>query len=84
MGITWQTPDQKVFIEKHIPLYVRHVDDGTAKAAFWPDFLKKWFETWPVVEPTPHLVEKEGNIQKALKLSRSNKIGVSTIYLLMS
>ena len=83
MGVLWQTPSQKAFIEKHVPLYVQHVANGTSKAMFWPDFLKKWFETWPVAEPTPDLVEKKGDVQKALKASRSARVGVSTIYLLM-
>jgi len=53
MGVSWQTPDQKVFIEEHLPAYFQHLPDGTVKSAFWPDFFNKWFKAWPLPEPSP-------------------------------
>lgn len=72
MGNSWQTPDQKAFIEAYLPPYVRHSADGTAKAMFWPDFLKKWFEKWPLTQ--------EGDTQE----DRTKKIGVSTPHILLT
>jgi hypothetical protein len=83
MGASWQTPDQKAFIEEHIPLYIQHSTNGTAKKAFWPDFLKKWFTSWPLPELSPELVEGEESTQaqEAIKLERGRKISVSTVCL---
>jgi hypothetical protein len=81
MANSWQSPEQKAFIEEHIPSYVQHIANGTAKTKFWPDFLVEWFKAWPLSEPTPELVEEKGNVQKALKSMRSKKISVSAIYL---
>jgi len=83
MGASWQTPDQKAFIEEHVPSFVQHSTDGTRKD-FWPNFLAKWFEAWPLPEPSPDLVEKEGDAQKITKAERGKKISVSTVYPLAS
>jgi hypothetical protein len=79
MGGTWQTPDQKAFIEGHLPCYAKHSESGTLNSDFWPDFLDKWFEKWPQPEPAPGLVEKEGSTVKAAKAERGKKVSVSTM-----
>jgi hypothetical protein len=76
MGVSWQTPDQKAFIEEHLPSYIQHSTDGTLKTMFWSGFLEKWFETWPLPEPSAELSEKEGSVQKATKAVRDKKVGV--------
>ena len=76
-------PDQKVFIEKYFPSYVQHSLDGTAKGGFWPGFLNEWFKAWPLPEPSPELVEKEGSVQKAARSERNKKVGVSKVSLPM-
>jgi len=82
MGGSWQTPEQKAFIEENTPSFTQHSTDGTKKE-FWLNFLAKWFKAWPLPEPSPELVAKEG-MDRAMKLERSKKIGVSTVYPLMN
>jgi len=77
MGVTWQTADQKTFIEEYYSSYSKHSADGTLKTVFWPGFLDKWFKAWPIPEPPPDV---EGGVQTAAKTERKRKIGVSTIY----
>jgi hypothetical protein len=84
MGHSWKTPDQKLFIEGYIPLYVQHLAGGTLKTKFWPNFFKEWFEAWPLPEPTPEVIEEKGSVERASQSSRSSKVGVSTIHLLMT
>lgn len=84
MGVSWQTPEQKAFIESYLPLYFQHSTDETLKAGFWPNFKEKWFESWPLPEPSPEVVEKEGSVEKAKKVERSKKVCVSMVYLLMN
>jgi len=79
MGVSWQTPDQKAFIEDSIPSYTQHSAAGTDKAEFWPDFLERWFKAWPLPEPSPDIVQKEGSVEKATKADRKRRVGVSTI-----
>ena len=83
MGVSWQTPDQKAFIDNHIPSYIQHLADGTVKSTFWPGFFDEWFEAWPLPEPSSDQVEEKGGTEKAAKEGRIKKIGVSTIYPLM-
>lgn len=76
MGVSWKTPDQKVFIEEHHASYSQHSMDGSLKTMFWPDFLDKWFERWPVPEPPSDV---EGGVQLAKQSERKKKISVSII-----
>lgn len=77
MGVTWQTPDQKLFIEESLPGFVQHFTAGTVKAIFWPEFFEEWFVRWPLPEPTPDLIEKKGNVEKATKAARKKQVDVS-------
>ena len=58
MGASWQTPDQKVFIEAHVLSYAQCAANKTRNAVFWPDFLDEWFKVWPV-KPATDLIEEE-------------------------
>ena len=78
MGVSWQSADQKAFIEDYLPSFIQHSADGTAKGIFWPDFTKKWFEKWPVPEPAPDAIN--GSLVKAAE--RAKKIGVSGLHIL--
>lgn len=84
MGVSWQTPDQKAFIEDHIPLYIQHLESGTVKTAFWPDFFEKWFKSWPLSEPLPDIVQEEGSAPPTTKVNHKKKMDVSTVYPPMS
>ena len=77
MGASWQTSEQKAFIEDHHASFTQHLDNGTLKSLFWPEFLDKWFASWPLPAPTPDQVEKEGHEAKAAKVERSKKVKVS-------
>ena len=81
MGVSWQTPDQKAFIENQLPSYSKHSVSGTLKTIFWPEFFGKWFNMWPLPAPAPELVD-EGDKQRALKESRGKKVNVSTLCML--
>jgi len=78
MGASWQTTEQKAFIEDHHESFTQHLDRGTVKTIFWPEFLDRWFKAWPLPAPTPDQIEKEGHVEKAAKVERSKKIKVST------
>jgi len=78
MGVSWQTPDQKIFLENNMASYSQHSANGTLKATFWPTFFSKWFEQWPLPDPTPDVVQKMGSKEKAAQADRSKKVGVST------
>lgn len=78
MGVSWQTPDQKAFLENSFSSYAQHSASGTLKTTFWPSFFTKWFEQWPLPDPSPNLVQKVGTKEKAAQLDRSRKISVST------
>lgn len=82
MPLSWQTPDQKSFIEDHFASYVQHSEKKTLKTLFWPDFFNKWFKTWPLPEPTSELIEKEKSVEKAAQLDRTRKINVSAFRML--
>lgn len=84
MGVSWQTPEQKVFIEGHFPSYFQHLADETLKTEFWPGFKEEWFRTWPLPEPSPDLVKKEGSLEKAKKAEYNKKVNVSAVCLLTS
>jgi hypothetical protein len=79
MGASWQTPEQKSFIEDHLHSFTQHSTAGTAKAIFWPEFIDKWFEKWPLPDPVPELVEKAGSVEKAVKVDHIKKVEVSTV-----
>jgi len=83
MGASWQTPDQRIFIEDHFPSYLQHLAANTLNA-FWPDLLKKWFKLWPLPDPEPTCDPAEGEDAKlkAVKSERSKKIAVSMVYVL--
>ena len=86
MGASWQTAEQKMFILEHTPSYVQHIANKT-KVIFWIDFLKKWFKAWPLGEPTAKQIRKSRklkNRQSLPALCRTEKINVSTVYLLTS
>lgn len=72
MGATWQTAAHRAFIEDNLESFTRHSTDGTTKV-FWPPLLKQWFERWPLPEPTPELIEKEGGVEKAKKTIRNKE-----------
>lgn len=78
MGASWQTPAQKIFIDNHFPSYLTHLEDGK-KDDFWHDFADKWFESWPLPEPTPELIG-EGTAEKAKKAERAKMVAVSTLH----
>lgn len=78
MGASWQTPEQKAFIGNHTPSYFQHLESDTLKT-FWPDFLKKWFELWPLPESEPAPSPVEGST-KAPKSERSKKVAVSVFH----
>ena len=82
MGVTWQTAEQKAFIEENLPSYSQHLAAKTLKTEFWPPFLDKWFKRWPLPEPTPDAVEEEGDMQDGIQANRKKKIKVSTLYML--
>ena len=82
MGVSWQTAEQKAFIEDHLPSHHQHSQAGTLKAIFWPELIDEWFKKWPVPEPTPELVQKEGGVGKAKKAERKKKVDVSTTCML--
>ena len=81
MGVSWQTPDQKAFIELHLPSYAKHSESSTVKTAFWPEFFEKWFKNWPIPEPSPDVVPEGGSVQQVVKADRKKKIEASTIHL---
>jgi hypothetical protein len=83
MGASWQTPDQKTFIAEHLSSYIEHSSGETLKTLFWPNFLDKWFEAWPVPEPPAELAEGGENAQGATKGERAKKTAVSTVHLLL-
>ena len=78
MGVSWQTPEQKAFIEDHHGSFVQHSTNETEKAVFWPEFFNKWFEKWPLPAPTPDQIEKEGSAAKAAKVERAKRVKVSS------
>ena len=80
MGATWQTLEQRTFIEDHLPLFMKHLDEGTVNAQFWPDFFDQWFEIWPIPEPTPDLVQQGGSAEKAKKVEQGKQKSVSTVH----
>lgn len=86
MGATWQTPEQKAFIKEHLASYAQHSTNGTLKTTFWPKFLNKWFETWPIPESSPE-VEEEGDAQDGAKSQdgekseQAKKVTISVVYL---
>jgi len=84
MGMSWQTTEQKTFIDGYLPSYNEHLAAGTTKADFWPDFVVEWFKSWPLPEPTPEAIQKEGNLEKAKSAGRNKRIGVSTICVLIA
>lgn len=70
MGVSWQTDEQKQFINERVPLYSDHQAKSTTKD-FWPEFHDKWFKRWPLPE----------NLSPSLaKMERKRKTDVSTIY----
>jgi hypothetical protein len=77
MGASWQSPDQKEFIEEHVPSFIQHTEDGTVKTGFWPGFLDKWFKAWPLQTPSLDLAEMGGEAQKEAKTKRKQRINVS-------
>lgn len=83
MGASWQTPEQRAFIEEHFLSYSQHSTDKTLKTGFWPGFFDKWFKSWPLPEPSPDLVNSAGSMKKAKKAERDKKVNVSTVYPLM-
>lgn len=80
MGLSWQTAEQKEFIDEFIPSFIKHSADGTAKDEFWPDFLGKWFKAWPVPEPSPDLVQNPGEAQNKMQEECRKRASVSTVY----
>lgn len=78
MGGSWQSQDQRDFIKGYLPSYSLHSEKDTLKTAFWPDFLSKWFEKWPLPEPDPGVVG-EGNLETARKADRTKKVNVSVV-----
>jgi len=76
MGGSWQTAEQKLFIEEHLSSYVQHSADETLKTTFWPNFFDKWFKAWPLPESSPN---EGGDVQQATKSERKKKIGVSML-----
>ena len=81
MGVSWQTPDQKAFLEDNFSSYTQHSASGTLKTAFWPSFFCKWFQQWPLPDPSPDLIEKVGSKEKAAQVDCSRKISVSTFHM---
>lgn len=77
MGVSWQTTDQKAFIQEHLHSYIQHLADETLKTLFWPNFLDQWFKAWPIEDPAPELAEGGGNAQNAAKGERTKKVAVS-------
>ena len=84
MGASWQSDEQKEFIENYAPSYTGHVSKGTEKAEFWPDFLEDWFKRWPLAKPSlgpdqaGEPTQEEGPAQDTAKADRKKKISVST------
>ena len=76
MGVSWQTPDQKTFIEDHLHSYNQHAEAETTRTIFWPEFLEEWFKRWPLPEPAPELVEEVG-VNKAKKALQRTQVAVS-------
>jgi hypothetical protein len=79
MGVSWQTPAQKSFIEGYIPSYTHHSENGTLKTDFWPIFFEKWFEAWPAPASGPDLPGGEEAARKAAKVFRGKRMGVSKV-----
>ena len=77
MGNSWQTDDQRRFIEARLASYSISRDGGNLKKDFWPKFIEEWFNRWPLPEPPATLVEKKGTVEKATKAWRDQKIEVS-------
>jgi len=71
----WQTPDQKVFVDNNIPLYVR--SEGENLRDFWKKIMGEWFEAWPLSDPPAELVTKEETFEKAQKVWKARKVEVS-------
>ena len=79
MGVSWQTPDQRAFIEEHIASYIQHSANKTLKDEFWPEFFKKWFKVWPIPKPSTQQTEK-GNEEDEMKEERAKCVAVSVAY----
>jgi hypothetical protein len=77
MGNTWQTQEQKDFIDVHLAIYAKSNDGGTLNTV-WPRILEKWFNQWPLDDPPAEVVEKEGSAEKAEKVWRAKRVEVST------
>ena len=77
MGISWQSPEQRAFFDKHFPSYIRAADEWSLRDSFWPKILDEWLKAWPLSEPPADLVQKEG-LEKAEKIMKNKKVDVST------
>ena len=84
MGTSWQTAEQKTFIDGYLPSYNEYLAAGTTKTGFWPDFIANWFKSWPLLEPTPKAIQKEGNLEKVKSADRNKRIGVSAVCVLVT
>lgn len=80
MGVSWQSPIQKAFIEGYVASYTHHSGNGTLKTEFWPVFFEKWFEAWPVPTPGPDFPGGEEAARNVMKEVRCKRIAVSTVY----
>ena len=76
MGSSWQTSDQKAFLDEHLAAFTLSRDKDDLKS-FWSTVMFKWFERWPLSEPPAEFVEKKGTVEKARKAWRSKRIEVS-------
>ena len=81
MGGSWQTPEQKAFIERHLPLYSEHSEARMLKSDFWKSFLDNWFKEWPLPEPTSDPVQEEGSDAGVIKAERAKKVAVSAFFI---
>ena len=68
----WTTPDQRKWLEAHIPEFVQAQKEKTTSSIFFPDVHRAWQEQWPIGLPTPEEVQEAGG-DNAVALTRKTK-----------
>ena len=77
MPLSWKDNEQQCFFKVNLTSYVSSLEGGKLKDSFWPMITEKWFELWPLSEPSAELVKQQGLVEKAKKVLKMKNIEVS-------